>query len=114
MLEAVTSPWRRVEPFLLDRSAVNKTLTESAVLDSSQGVAHLVQQGRIGICLGKLLVSSFVAGAVVTDVAGWLIVGFTSVGHRSFKPSHEFMFLCEQLLFVWVCVHACPPGSNPS
>ena len=105
MLQAVRHPGRRLEPFRFYGPTVDTALAERAGVDSSQGIAHLGQNGRIELRFGKALARVFIGDARIPRVsdAGPTLraapFGFLR------RPRREMPFELKQSLFVLKSVH---------
>src|SRR5437867_13414321 len=70
VLQAIRGPRYGVETFLLDWPTVHGAFPKRTVVNSGQGVAHLVQHGGIGFGLRELLGSHFVGETGLAEVMG--------------------------------------------
>jgi len=65
---AIRRPRHSVEAFRLDRPAVDQALSIGAVLDSSQRILYLLQNGCVELRFGEVLAFGFVGDACVASI----------------------------------------------
>src|SRR5438034_11474473 len=99
MLQAVRHPGRRLQPFRLYGLIVHAALAERAVIDPSQGIANLDQDGRIELRLGEAFARVFIGDARIpriSDARAALAAapfGFLRRPSREMRPSWSSLCL---------------------
>jgi hypothetical protein len=66
--DAIPRPRQSVEPFRIDRPAVDQALSIGAVLDSSQRILHLLKNCRVELRFGEVLAFRLVGDARVASI----------------------------------------------
>ena len=99
MLEAIWSPGLRLQPFLVDVSAIDHALAICAIVDADQRILNLLQKGRVGIGLYELLALLLIVAGFIAPITGSRS-RHTSAFRRFLYSREQRVFFRKQPLFV--------------
>ena len=115
MSQAVRCPWDGVEPFRLDRAAVDEAFAVRAVLDAAESILHLLQNHRVELGLAEFGTDRDVGLAGVAGVERLVRQFFATVFHVALDACLELLFEFKKAFFIALSVHdgdQYAPGSD--
>jgi hypothetical protein len=105
MRQAVRRPRHRIEPFRVDRSSIDRALTECAIVNPLQGILNLLKHCGVEFTLDEVLTRRFVRDALVGRITTGVPHVFAAMCEFTLQPRANLVFELHKPLSIVLCVN---------
>jgi hypothetical protein len=100
MRQAVRRPRHRIEPFRVDRSSIDRALTECAVVNPLQGIFNLLKDCGVELSFDEIFTRRFICDALVGRITADVPHVFAAKRELALQPGADLMFESHKPLSI--------------